>query len=122
MKLDHPLGGRDPEVNLQVREVRAEIGSIERHQVVTFVFHLAIVATGKGAGVPHPRRELLTKVNVAEPDVLCLQAAQRFEGILDAQPNQGLAAAHSCPRHPKVPKEELVASRPALEALVELFD
>ena len=121
VKLNHTSGGRDPEFNLQVGKVGTQLGGIERHQVVAFVFDLAVVAPRKRAGVPDPRRELLTKVNMAEPDVLCLQAPQWFEGVLGAPPDQGLAAADASPRHPEMPEEEFVASRPALEALVELF-
>src|SRR5204862_1152424 len=95
---------------------------MQRHQVVAFVFDFAVIATRERTGVPDSRCELLAKVNVAEPDVLCLHAAQRIEGILSAPPDQGLAAADPCARHAEVSEEEFVASRPALEALVELFD
>src|SRR3989442_505086 len=122
VKLNHPRRGRDPEVNLQIGDVRAKLRRTQRHQVVAFVFDFAIVATRERAGIPDPRRQLLTQVDVTQADVLSPKARQRFEGILDAPPDQGLAAADARPRDPEVSKEEFVASRLALEALVELLD
>jgi hypothetical protein len=75
MKLDHPAGEGYSELNVQVRQVWAKLGSVQRHDVVAFVFDFAVVTPGKGPGVPDAGSELLTKVNVAEPDILGLQAA-----------------------------------------------
>jgi len=61
-------------------------------------------------------------VNVAEPYVLCVRAPQRIEGVLSAPPDQRLAAADPCARHPEVPKEELEQFTPTLKALVKLLD
>ena len=107
VKLNHTSGGRDPEFNLQVGDVRKDRRRMQRHQVVTFVFDFAVIATRERTGVPDSRCELLAKVNVAEPDVLCLQATQRIEGILSAPPDQGLAAADARPRDPEVSKKSL---------------
>ena len=51
-----------------------------------------------------------------------LLAKPSTEKTLDASPHQRLPAADPCARHAEVPEEEFVASTPALEALVELFD
>ena len=44
VKFNHSSGGRDPEVNLQIGEVRAKLDRMQRHQVVAFVFDFAVVA------------------------------------------------------------------------------
>jgi len=65
---------------------------------------------------------LLPEVDVTEPHVLGLQATQRIKRILGASAHQGPPTAHPGARHSKMPKEELVASRPLLKSLVELIE
>jgi hypothetical protein len=86
------------------------------------VFNFAVIAAGEGPGVPDTRSELLREVNVAEPDILGLQAAKGIKGILRASPDQWLTAAHPGAGHPEMPKEQLVTSRPLLKSLVELIE
>jgi hypothetical protein len=74
VKLNHPAGGRHPEINVQVRQIRAKLRSIQCYQVVAFVFNLTVITPGKGAAIPNPWGELLTEVDVAKADVLRLQA------------------------------------------------
>jgi hypothetical protein len=65
---------------------------------------------------------LLREVNVAEPDILGLQAAKWIKGILRASPDQWLTAAHPDAGHSEMPKQELVACGPLLKAPVELIE
>jgi hypothetical protein len=90
--------------------------------MVAFVFDLAVIAAGERPGIPNARSELLTEMNVAEPHILGLQATQRIKGILRASPDQWLTTTHPGAGHPQMPKEELVASRLLLKALVELIE
>jgi hypothetical protein len=64
MKLDHPPGGGHPELKVQVRQVRAKLGSIQCQEVVAFVFDFAVVAAGERPDVPDARGELLPQVNL----------------------------------------------------------
>jgi hypothetical protein len=73
MNLDHSPGGRLPELNVKIREIRAKLGTIQCHQVIAFVFDLTVITPGKGPGIPNAWTELLPKVNVAESDILGLQ-------------------------------------------------
>jgi hypothetical protein len=90
--------------------------------VVAFFFNLAVITPRKGPGIPNARGELLSEVNMAEPDILGLQATKRIKRVLRAAPDQRLATAHPGARHPEMPKEKLVAPRPLLESLVELIE
>src|SRR2546421_11755905 len=74
VKLNHTSDGRDPEFNLQVGKVGAQPGGIERHQMVAFVFDLAVVAAGERPGVRDSWRKLLRQVGVTEADILSPQA------------------------------------------------
>jgi hypothetical protein len=38
------------------------------------VFDFAVITPGKGAGIPNARSKLLSKMDVAEPNILGLQA------------------------------------------------
>jgi hypothetical protein len=60
-------------------------------------------------------------MNVTEPDILRLQAAQWFQRILRASADQRLATAHSCSRHSEVPKEQPEKARPTFESPVEFL-
>jgi hypothetical protein len=90
--------------------------------VVAFVFDFAVITSGKGAAVPDALSKLLPEVNVAEPDILDLQAAEWVKRIFCASPDQRLTAAHPGTRHAEVPEEEFVPSSLLLKPLVELLE
>src|SRR5437762_4813291 len=60
-------------------------------------------------------------MNVTEPDILRLQAAQWFQRILRASADQRSPTACSCSRHPEVPQEQPEEPRPTFESAVEFL-
>jgi hypothetical protein len=96
-------------------------GSFSVTQVVALLFDLAVITARERSGIPHARCELLPKMNVTKPDVLCLQAAHWFQRILRASADQRLPTAHSCSRHPEMPKEQLEEAGPTLKSSIEFL-
>jgi hypothetical protein len=60
-------------------------------------------------------------MNVTEPNVLCLQAPQRLQGILGASPDQGLPAAHPGADYPEVAEEQPEEAGPTMELPIEFL-
>jgi hypothetical protein len=82
-----------------------KLRGIQCHQVVAFIFSLAVITPGKGPGIPNAWSELLSEVNVAEPDILGFQTTERIKGIFSTTPDQRLATAHPGTRYPEMAKE-----------------